>query len=208
MANFNEYATKEIAAAYWGLDEETCFLGTILDELNKTAHQVIDVDHKASEQEAEISAAFGRDILDELPRREAVDDKLAILDSRARFVTAIRNFVNFLLKEIDKAEWKREFRVNGHEDKTLVTILTSRHGIYHLAFTPFGIFFSDRSADTKAVENGDPTFRIVKFGVGEIDVDCVYPRQYEDNFAFAFAKFVQTKFLKLNKADEEEELEW
>jgi hypothetical protein len=199
--NFNEYATKAIGEAYWNLDEETCFLGIILDELNKTAHHVIDIDHEASEQEAEISAAFGKDILDELPRRESVEDKLEILDSRARFVTSIGNFVNFLLREINEAGWKRDFRINGHEDKTLVTILTGRHGIYHLMFSPNGIFFSDRSADAKAVEAGDPSFRIVKFGVGEIDVDCVYPRQYEDNFAFAFAKFIQAKFCKLNTED-------
>lgn len=204
--NLNEYATTEIGQAYWNLDEETCFLGIILDELNKAAHQVIDADRKASEQEAEISAAFGSEILDELPQREAVDDKLAVLDSRARFVTAIGNFINFLLHDINNAEWKRELRINGYEDKTSVTILTGRHGIFYLTFTPYGIFFSNRSADTKAVEAGDPTFRIVKFEVGEIDVDCVYPRQYEDTFAFAFAKFIQAKFLKLNKADEE--LKW
>lgn len=205
--NFNEYATKTIGEAYWELDEETCFLGVILDELNKAAHQIIKDNEKASEQEAEIAAAFGSEILDELPRREAVEDKLAILNDRARFVTALGNFVNFLLKEIDTAEWKSEFRVNGYEDKTVVTILTKRHGIYYLVFTPFGVSFSDKAGDAKDITESSSDFRIVKFGVNEIDVDCVYPSQYKDTFAFAFVKYVQTKFLKLN-SDKAEEPEW
>lgn len=206
-----KYNTSAINEAYWGLNENTLFLKGILDFLNKEAGEVIEEYEFEKKSAEEISAAFGTDIAELTQPKPTLqmEDVLAIIDRRVRFVMGLQNFIDFLISEISDAEWVADMKLTPADDSLRISIMTKRHGIYWLVLNRFGIWFTNKNQYAKAVQELDKTHQIVRFEIGQVEAIEVVPIQYGDTFAYAFVKYIQQQFLKNNPQDtEEEEPEW